>query len=238
MKTILTAAALGFGLTLSAKASIIFEDFNLSEGHYNQAPTFSGSTVGYATGSTADLITTGGALEGAGFERLNMIWNTTTTTTTRIRFLSGGGTPANNTAFATSAGVDGWIGFYVRTTDPGWTVQPYLEGPESNGGIPKTLINDGQWHLYEWNLDDETGGANGWGAIAGIVAGDADFQAGSYTFDSIVFRDTTPSDAVLDFDFLAKSDAGSVSALVPEPSSVVLGLMGGVATLLAIRRRR
>lgn len=239
---LLFAGAVTLGIAITTPASIIFEDFNVNEGRFGLAPTFSGSTSGYLPASTADRVTVGSPFEGLGYQQLVMSWNGTTSPT-RIRFLSGGGAAAGasgqpaNTAFTTSAGVDGWIGMYLRTTDPGLTAQIWLEGPENNGSIPKSIISDGAWHLYEWDLDDETGGANGWGAVAGIVAGDADVQAGSYTMDSILFRDTSGSSATIDIDFIAKSDSGSISALVPEPSSIVLGLLGGLCLLIAGRRR-
>src|SRR2546429_2728274 len=111
-------------------------------------------------------------MEGAGSQQL-VLNQTTQTTFTRLRPLSGGETPANNIAFTTSAGTDGWIGFYAKTTAAGWTSQIFLEGASNNGSIEKTLLADGAWHLYEWNIDDTSGGPNGWGTITGIIAGTA-----------------------------------------------------------------
>jgi MYXO-CTERM domain-containing protein len=236
---ILSAAILtgSFLAVSSSPASIIFDDFNLSEGHFNSDPNLSGSSLNDAATSDATLATGGSPLEGAGFQAMVFDWedNADAGVDIRIRHLSGGGTPANNTSFTTSAGVDGWIGFYLRTTTSGWTAQLWIEGPENNGGVPKTIIADGAWHLYEWNLDDQTGGPDGWGAVAGIVAGDADVQDGTYTIDSIIFRDSTTLTSSIDLDFVAKSDSGSISSLVPEPSSGFMGLAG---LMLLVRRRR
>jgi hypothetical protein len=217
----------------AASASLVFDDFNIDEGHFNSDPNSSGSSVNDDASSVADRFTIDDPLEGAGHQRLVLNWidNADAGTDIRIRHLSGGGTPANNTSFTTSAGEDGWIGFYLKTTTPGWTAQLFIEGPENNGGVPKTVIADGAWHLYEWNLDDETGGPDGWGAIAGILAGDADVQAGTYTIDSIVLRDGTTASTTMYLDFVAKSDSGSVAALIPEPSTFGLALFGAVALL-------
>jgi hypothetical protein len=216
-------------------AAIIFDSFNVDEGHFNLAPTFSGSNANIAASSTADRNTTAGAsVEGAGFERL--VANLSTAgSTSRIRFLSGGGTPANNTAFVTSgATTDGFIGFYLKTTAAGWTAQIALDGPlpDLQGGVPKTVIADGEWHLYEWNLDL----ASDWGAVASI-GGNATFEEGSQTIDSIVFRGSTaaPASSTIDLDFVAKSDSGSIAPLVPEPASIALLAMLAPAML---RRRR
>src|SRR5205809_1140202 len=78
----------------STRASITFDDFNVNEGHFNQAPTFSGSTLGILASSTADRVTTDAPLEGVGHEKL--VFNTNGASPVQVRFLSGTGTPANN----------------------------------------------------------------------------------------------------------------------------------------------
>lgn len=203
-------------------APIIFDDFNINEGHFSGVPTASGSTVGILTTSTADRITTS-PVEGVGCERL--VLNTNSAATVRVRFLSGGGTPGNNTAFATTGDVDGWIGFYLKTTNTGWNAQIWVEGGPggqaqsvtNNGSIPKEIIADGEWHLYEWDLDNTAGDADGWGPVANIIAGSATVIDGNHTFDSIIFRNSTPipdKTNVIFLDFLAKTDSGSVSNLL------------------------
>jgi hypothetical protein len=227
--TALTAAMIAaLGLS-AANAATIFDDFNVNEGRFGLQPSFSGSNANVSATSTADRNATaagnpGGALEGAGFERV--VLNTTTAgNATRLRFLSGGGAPGGasgqpaNTVFTTTAlGTDGFIGMYVRTSSPGWTVQLALDGPlpDLQGGVPKNVTADGNWNLYEWNLDN----AADWGAVAGI-GGNAIFEQGNQTIDSIVFRHTAgPATATLDIDFVAKSDSGSIAGLLNSPPSV------------------
>jgi len=192
------AAALVIASPRSAQAAAVtFDDFNVTEGHFTaNPPTGSGSSSNIKTDSTADRVTTNGPLEGAGHQKL-VLNATTLATAMRLRHLSGSGTVANNTAFITSAGDDGWIGLYVKadaTNDPNWTVQIWLEGSTSghnNGSVPKTIIADGTWHLYEWNLDDNSGGVDGWGTISGIIAGIATVEDISHTIDSVIFRNAT-----------------------------------------------
>jgi hypothetical protein len=218
-------------------AAVIFDDFNTNEGHFtSNVFNASGSDTNLANTSTLARITSD-QIEGAGSQQL-VLNQTTPSTVTRLRHLSGGGTPANNTAFTTSAGDDGWIGFYAKTTASGWTGQIYLEGASNNGSIERALIADGQWHLYEWNLDDTAGDANGWGTVSGIVAGVATVADGSHTIDSIVLRGSTsaPASSTITWDFLAKSDSGTIAALVPEPASLSLLVTGAIAVLS--RRRR
>jgi hypothetical protein len=215
-------------------APIIFDDFNINEGHFNLAPSFSGSNLNIAASSTADRDTTAGAsVEGLGFE--HMVFNPTTAgSAARVRFLSGSGTPSSNTAFTTSAGgVDGFIGFYLKTSTAGWTAQIALDGPlpDLQGGVPKTIIADGEWHLYEWDLD----AAAQWTSVASI-GGNTTFEQGTQTIDSIVFRHTAaPSSSAIELDFVAKSDSGSIAPLVPEPGTLALL---AIAVPAMLRRRR
>jgi hypothetical protein len=219
----------------ASAAIVVIDDFNTNEGHFAQAPTFSGSTTGIATTSTADQVTTD-SYEGAGSEQLVLLDNTTPGGTSRVRFLSGGGSAANNTTIPVTAGVDGWIGFALKTTTPGWDVQIWIEGPENNGSFQKPVIADGRWHRYEWNLDDETGGTDGWQAtgVPGIVAGDIDVQTGNYTIDSILFRHAnTPASSTILLDFVARNTEGSP---IPEPATFVLAGLSLVGCIAARRR--
>ena len=236
------AVVLSFANSSSA-VLVVFDDFNVDEGHFNQHPTFSGSTNGIATNSTAVRVTTD-SFEGAGNEQLVFNDDTTPGGSSRVRFLSGSGTPSLNLSFTTSAAVDGWIGLALRTTAPGWTAQIWLEGAANNGSIPKTIASDGEWHIYEWNLDDHSGGADGWGAVAGIAAGDADFEDGSYTIDSVLFRNTaTPASSTIFMDIVARNTDGTLSSVfvaVPEASSVAaMGLVGLIsAGAVWLRKKR
>jgi len=197
-------------------APLILDDFNVSEGHFNLSPTFSGSTAGILTSSTADRVSTS-PVEGTGCEQL--LFYTNNAATVRVRFLSGSGSAGNNTAFTTSAAEDGWIGFYLKTTNSGWDVQLWLEGASNNGGTRQEVIPDGEWHLYEWDLDNTDGtiSTNGWGDVTSIVSGSPTVADGSHTIDSIIFRNrdslTPLPDAtnLIYLDFVAKTDSGSVS---------------------------
>lgn len=209
-------------------ASTTFDDFNVNEGHFTaNPPTGSGSTANVAGTSTADRVTTDGPLEGTGHQRI-VLNATTPGTSMRLRHLSGGGTIGNNTAFATSDGPDGWIGCYLKTTDPDWTIQIWIEGTGvgNNGSVPKDIIADGEWHLYEWDLEDFTGGPDGWGTIQNIIAGSATVTNGNHTIDSIIFRNANgPAASTLYLDFVARNDSGSVSNLLADPCLQTSGVL-------------
>lgn len=235
--------ALGAATFVAAHAPaaiIVFDDFNVDEGRFASAPSFSGSNANIAASSTADRITSD-SLEGAGSQQL-VINTTTPGNATRLRFLSGVGTPANNLTFATSAATDGWIGLALKTDSPGWTVQLWVEpstvAPAAtghNGGVPKDVVADGQWHIYQWNLDDHSGGPDGWGSIAGIIGGVATVGDGNHTIDSVIFRHAAgPATATILMDWVVRDDAGRI---VPEAGTLGLAGLASLA-LAAVRRRR
>jgi hypothetical protein len=235
---------LSFFVATELRAAIIFEDFNVGEGRFNQAPTFSGSNANIAATSTADrVVTPNPRLEGAGSERL-VLNVTTAAATTRVRFLAGSGSPGGtNPAFSLSAGVDGWIGFYLLspvTNLATWTATIALDGPtaattEMSQGVPINVINDGAWHLYEWDLDAPAS----WQAVTSI-GGNATLENGVTSIDSIILRSTSGQNSTFFMDFVAKSDSGSVAALVtavPEPATFLTVGFAGACSLLVRRRR-
>jgi len=62
------------------------------------------------------------------------------------------GTRTSNTVRPTQ----GRVGFWAMTTDPGARITLAIDttaNVTADRGVPKTLIADGQWHLYEWSLD-------------------------------------------------------------------------------------
>ena len=232
-------AALGLGGS-SASAAIIFDDFNVNEGHFNLAPNFSGTSVGESSTSTADRVTTEGPLEGAGHQKLVLVHDGTATNM-RIRHLSGSGTVANNTPFTTSAGTDGFIGFYAKTTNTGWTIALNLDGADGAGasmdmGTPKPMNSSGEWTLYEWNLDDNTQ----WDPVTSI-GGNGTIEDGQHSIDSIyIFTNQTGTNGQarepLYIDFVALNEAGSIANLIPEPAS--MGLIALAAAGMMRGRRR
>jgi hypothetical protein len=225
--------AISLALLLTAPAwaqetSIILENFNVDEGKFTWNPTDSGSTSNIALSSTAELdLST--SKEGDGSQKL-VLDATTADTTARMRHVAGGGNTANNTPFSTTtAGTDGWIGFYLKTDSPGWTVSLFMElapnvtgnpgGINNNGGTPKEVIADNDWHLYEWNLDDDSGLDDGWGPVQGIIAGTSTVEEGNHTVDSIIFRNgAAPAQSTFSLDFLAINRNGSVADIVPPPA--------------------
>jgi hypothetical protein len=250
------ASASAFIATASA-APIIFADFNTDEGPFNQTPHFSGTSVGEANSpplaanqiGTIDRVTTDGPLEGAGHQKVTLSHDGSATNM-RIRHVAGGGSPTGTAqqVFTTSAGTDGYIGFYAKTapSNAAWTLALNLDDSANNAagmdmGVAKAIIADNQWHLYEWNLDDN----DAWVAATGL-GGDGTIQDGQHSIDSIYIFTNSVGTAgqfrePLYIDFVAKSDSGSIAALVPpvvpEPATLALAGMGLIGLCSVARRK-
>jgi hypothetical protein len=237
------AAAIGVICTLflagsAANASIVFDDFNVNEGHFTASPGNNGSgTSSIASTSTADRVTVG-TFEGAGAEEVVGVFSTATPIE-RMRFLtSGAGAPASNVAFSVTAGTDGWIGLYAKTSNStGARLQLAIDEPGNVttsmvGTRPISLINDGNWHLYEWNLDV----ASDWSSLSGVTSNTV-LTNTTHTIDSI-FMTSIAGNFTIDFDYVALNDTGSVADLLPEPASITLLGLAFVAMVGRRSRRR
>src|SRR5262249_26271981 len=73
--------------------------------------------------------------------------------------------------------------------DAGITVRIAIDDPVGGNtaverGYAQTIIADNQWHLYQWNLEND----NHWDAYSGGANGDIDAVTGFVTIDSIWFN--------------------------------------------------
>jgi hypothetical protein len=214
---------------------------------FNLHPDWSGTTQGTdtaANGTSNTLVTTDGARGTLQSASLNIPFVDEPTDSGRswqVRFLpnAGGSASAANFTFAP----DGFVGYYMKV-DSSVTAEmltaPLLEDPgttTATGGVLKTIIKDGQWHLYEWNMDNpadfpNTFNVTGTGIYgSGGTLGDTTLS-GNQSFDSIgIFSDTDAS-AVIGIDQIGFNNEGTLA--VPEPGSLaLLGLGFG-----ALARRR
>lgn len=229
---VLALAALGLSTSANA-AVIIIDDFEGSEGRFAQDPDFSGSNRGLtliAPGngpSTADLDATRG-YTGTSSERVSLIADPATDRAGfEVRFLSGGGSAANNV----NIGPDGYVGLFARTTQENVSIQMGLDdgaGLERSVALP--VPSTGEWTLVQFNLDDDAQ----WNSFAGTSNGTID-QA-TVTIDSIFLLSSVDQDVELFLDTVAYNTTGDLSSLVPEPTS--LGLLGVAGLSLLARRRR
>jgi MYXO-CTERM domain-containing protein len=86
----------------------------------------------------------------------------------------------------------GYVGFWLMTDDAGVQVQIVMDDPGTGEmGTLQDVIADGQWHLYQWNLEDDSqwdGWVNGNGAI----------DEATVTIDSIYFWGSGDAQIYLD----------------------------------------
>ncbi|HXI00233.1 MAG TPA: glycosyl hydrolase family 18 protein [Sphingobacteriaceae bacterium] len=130
----------------------VFDNFESGVGRFNRAPTYSGSTVGIATTSTAVQFS-GGAHGGSFSLKTTLNDNTSVTTPWKVRLLSGDALPANNVLSAKNGTLYFWL--KTSTAKTGATVRIWVD--DSDGAIQSpaiNVINDGAWHKYAWNLNN------------------------------------------------------------------------------------
>jgi len=130
----------------------VFDDFEASVGRFDRSPTYSGSTTGIATSSYA-VFTNDVAKSGLGALLVSLVDNASSTSDWNVRLLSASGNAAGNVAVT----MPGRIGFWLKTA----TASPSAElGIAVDDGAtllrsPRlSVINDGEWHFYEWDLEE------------------------------------------------------------------------------------
>lgn len=174
------------------------------------APTYSGSTTGVIKTSTTATRTTELAHEGFASQRLVVVDDPAVSGTWTVRHLAGvtgtgapsPGSPGGNLPLNSV----GSIGFWLNTTSAGVTAQFYMDDSPSGleGSTAKSVIADGQWHLYEWQFDD----AAQWNNVSG---GNGTIDGAVVTIDSIVFKGS--ADATIYIDTVAHNPNGSLALI-------------------------
>ena len=235
-------AAFVAGGELRAAALVVIDDFETDVGHFDRPPSFSGSSQGETetapgTGPSTATHDTTEALPGtAGSLRVfiddDPFIDGTDGSAWRIRLLSGTGTITNNEPLQAT----GWVGYWMKTTTPNLQASLFID--DSPAALERALfldvIPDNEWHLYEWNFDDEFF----WEPFA-LSETNGTIDSDTVTIDGIylrAFRDfgLEDQDAVVFIDNVSADPEGNIT--IPEPSAAILLLVGGLG--LARRRRR
>jgi hypothetical protein len=246
LRYIFAAAAAILCCHLSAIAApIILQDYeppgNL-DAPFNLAPDFSGTTVGVvAATDTTTHVATDGAVGTTASAELFLEHDTVEAPPTagwkwQVRLLpnNGGSTNAQNPLF----NADGYVGYWLKV-DPAVTATirtaPVLEGSTgtttASAGDLQTVIKDGQWHLYQWNMDDPSQFDNTFNDVYAGGLGDTVLES-QVSFDSIAVVSPDGGNATFRIDQIGYDNAGPL----PEPTTAVLAALG-LATSLVVRRR-
>ena len=187
----------------------VLDDFEVDEGHfnwpYNTSPV--SQTFGLANTTTIERVTTEHQGAGAASQELHLVSDGSAEW--QLRHNSGIGMvahPSGNVPLV----ADGYVGFWLKTDDAGITVRIGIDDPVGNTalerGTLKPVIADNEWHLYQWNLDD-----NGdWDAFAGGANGIIDAVSGTITIDSIWFAGSASAQIYLDT--VSHNPAGPLAA--------------------------
>jgi hypothetical protein len=190
----------------------VLEQFDDGYGLFHRPLTYAGQRQNISTISNVAIDTTDSFTDDAS-QLLQVRRNPADAATWRIRHVSGDANPDNNTKIDVSPGAqDGYIGFFARTTAEGVRVALALDNNGNAagtmvGGVQHELIADGQWHTYEWNLDDP----QHWTTIEGI-GGKATIDAGWITVDSIMMYGGN-ANADIWIDTVAHNPFGSLSLI-------------------------
>jgi len=162
----------------SEQIHTILADFEWSVDPFYTQPTYSGSTVGISTSSTSAR-TVGMAYNGAASLEIILKDNPSSSNDWVVRLLSGAGSPSNNMVLNST----GYIGFYMKTSTAPHNAKVAITIDDQAGGTELSsridVINDGQWHLYQWNLQ-----GSGWTSFAG---GNGIINGPTVTLDAIMF---------------------------------------------------
>lgn len=127
------------------------DDFEAGLGHFDTSPTYSGSTVGIATTSSASRVCDTASKQGSCRLRLNLVDNTATTASWAVRLLSSSGTPASNIKL-TKAG--GHVGFWVYPAASGVSVALGVDDSDGTERSTAKAVPANTWTWVEWRLDD------------------------------------------------------------------------------------
>lgn len=194
----------------------ILDDFENGAGHFDKSPTFSGSTIGISSSSSAQF-TNDVAKNGLGSLQIILKDDPAVANDWSVRLVSGSGNPANNISFSAS----GYLGFWLKTSSAATNAQTALSIDDGAGGTliseKKTIINDGNWHLYEWNLLTTQ-----WTILAGT---DNILNGPTATLDAIMFYAPNGSpDCKFYIDDVAHNPSGSlpVKQIKTVPSEFLL----------------
>lgn len=164
----------GGGTNPPSGSTTYLDRFETSVGRFNTSPTYSGSTTGIATASTATRDCTT-QKNGSCSLRVLLKDNTATTANWSVRLLSGGGTPASNASLTRSTGK---VGFWVWTGGTGMSVRVGIDDSDGTERSTARSIPANSWTYVSWTLAD----AAQWDAWSG---GNGSITAASVTLDAI-----------------------------------------------------
>lgn len=148
--------------------------FESSVGHFAHSPSYSGSTTGISTASTA-LRDCSMQKNGNCSLQVKLVDNASSSAAWDVRLLSGGGSPSANVSLTRS---NGKVGFWVYSGGSGLSAALGIDDSDGTERSIARTIPANQWAYLEWNLAD----AAQWNAWVG---GNGAISASKVTLDAI-----------------------------------------------------
>lgn len=168
----------------SGGGTTILDSFEGSVGHFNTSPTYSGSTTGISTASSATR-TCATRRNGNCSLRVLLKDNTSSSANWAVRLLSGTGRPDSNTPLTRA---NGTLGFWVYAAGSGMRVGVGIDDSDGTERSASRTLPANSWTYVSWSLTD----AAQWNAWAG---GNGSISAGTVKLDAIwLYRTQTAYD--------------------------------------------
>lgn len=190
--------------------SYIYADFEGGyEGPFSESPSYSDSTYGIdASLSSADAVNTE-SFRSYWSQRLVIIDDGIPNGGWFVRHVSGPDASRLNNVIRPTKG---FVGFWAKTSTAGIELSLAIDNTDNvtaDRGVRKAMINDGIWHLYEWDLQDDA-------QWEGWLNGDGLIDTMDFTIDSIqIFGPDV--DATVFIDVIEHNIDGSLMYLYSGP---------------------
>lgn len=132
-------------------SSVMLDNFESGEGHFTTYPTYSGSTTGISSSSTADRVSSP-RYAGSYSQRLKFVDNSSTSSSWTVRHLSSAGSSSNNVKFSRN----GKVGFWVYSGGSGMQAAIGIDDSDGTERSDKKTIPANTWTYLEWNLSNSS----------------------------------------------------------------------------------
>ena len=185
----------------------VFANFeHNNKGTFEYSPGYSGSTQGILEStSTTELVDTE-AGEGQSSMKVTIYDDPSKSGEWFTRLVSGVSAARDQNVIRVA---EGYVGLMAKTDDEGAFISLALDDPYTGDrGIRQSLIADGQWHWYQWDIDDDSQWES-W-----IAAGDGVIGSSDFTLDSIQIWGT--DDVVVYLDEIAHDSDAPLAPITPQ----------------------
>ena len=198
----------------------LFDDFEGTKGHFASAVNYSGSSRHIAATSSSS-VSSQFAQSGNESLRVNIDNTGTQPPQMQLRLLSGVGSPSQNLHEGDKAmGTQGFVGYFMRVepgNDPLYAAILLDDGTVPQNGLERSnfiqVIDDGQWHLYQWNLAD-SGQWNNFSGGNGMIDGPNSFVDSIYLSSAPATSGGTNWSGSVWIDTVAYNPNGDLSSLI------------------------